>query len=157
MRLVAIHQIFVVGEEGDRVFSALEILLPVIESVYDGEQFLIIHVIILLCRSKGLRKVCTGMEVTIFISLHKYSPADKERGISHDNKRAIDIREAENWGSLEFLEEDVKGSLVYRVPTAWLIFMRESSEEGNNIREARDEFAIEIAKAQERVDCFYCF
>ena len=132
--------------------GAQKVVAPVVKRFDNGKKVTVVNVVIPLCRSKGLRKVCTGMEVTIFISLHKYSPTDKERGISHDNKRVTDIKEAENWGSLEFLEEGVEGSLVYRVPTPWLIFMHESSEEGNNIREARDELSIEIAKTEERPD-----
>ena len=97
------------------MFSSLEILPPLIESVDDGEQFLVVNVVIPFYWSEGLRKICTGMEITIVISLHEYSPAGKKGSISHDDKRATDIGEMKDWGGLEFLEEGVEGSLVYRV------------------------------------------
>ena len=89
------------------MFSSLEILSPMIESVDDSKQLPIVNVAIPFCWSEALRKKCTGMEVSIVILLHEYSSAGKKGSISHANKRATDIREMKDWGGLEFLEEGV--------------------------------------------------
>ena len=54
--------------------------------MYDGEEFSVIDVIILLGGSEGLREVCTWMEVSVRVFLHQYAAGGSERGISHDEE-----------------------------------------------------------------------
>ena len=81
--------------------GALEVMVPVVQGMDDSEQFLIIDIIVSFSRGKCLRKVCTGMEVSVIILLHEDSSAGKERGVCHDNEGVAHIREAEYRGSLE--------------------------------------------------------
>ena len=71
MGVLDVGQVFVVGDNGDRVRCSLDILMPFHEGEDDHEEFSIIDVIVALSRKKGMRKVGTGVEVTIGISLEQ--------------------------------------------------------------------------------------
>ena len=81
--------------------GALEVMTPVIQGMDDGEQFPIVDIVILFCRGKCLRKVHTGVEVSVVILLHENSPTSKERGVCHDNEGVAHVGEAKYQGGLE--------------------------------------------------------
>ena len=107
--LMEVCQVLVIGEQGDRVSSPLEIMSPMIKGMYDSKQFTIIDIIILFCTGESLGKVCTRMEVTISISLHEDSPASEERCVGHYDKGVVNVREVvlhtlcPPWYSFSFL------------------------------------------------------
>ena len=110
-----------IGKEGDEVFSSLEVMMPMIESMDDGKKFPIVDVVVLFRRSKSLRKISTQVKVTVPIPLHEDSPTSEEGGISHDNKRLANIGEVKYRGSLEFGQQSIKGMLLVGSPRPRLI------------------------------------
>ena len=48
----------------------MEILSPVVQSVDDGEEFLIVDIIVMLSWGESLREISTRVEITVFIMLH---------------------------------------------------------------------------------------
>ena len=56
-----------VGEDGDGVRSALQVLFPFDKSEDDGEELSIIYVVVAFCRGEGFGKVSTGVKVPCFI------------------------------------------------------------------------------------------
>ena len=112
-----------IGEESDRVTGALEVVAPMIQSMDDCKQLVIVDVIVTFGRGECCRNISTQMEVSITVALHKNSPTGKEGGISHNHEGVLNIREMENWGSLEVGQQHRKGSLLVRSPSPGLIFM----------------------------------
>ena len=58
-----------VNEDLDGEGGTMEVMLPSFEDIDDGEELLVIYVIIMLCRREGLRKVGTGMPFSVGICL----------------------------------------------------------------------------------------
>ena len=75
--LTEVCQIFMVGEQGDGVTGALEVVAPVVQSVDDGEQFLIVDIIVSFSSGEHLREIGARMQVTLVILLHQYPPLAK--------------------------------------------------------------------------------
>ena len=52
-----IEEVFVVGDNGDRVRGSLDVLFSFLKCEDDGKEFTIIDVIVLFCRDKCLREI----------------------------------------------------------------------------------------------------
>ena len=59
-----------VGEDGDGVRSALQVLLPFYKSEDNGKELSIIYVVVALGRGEGFGKVSAGVKVSCVIRLH---------------------------------------------------------------------------------------
>ena len=53
-----------VGEDGDRMWGALQVLFPLAQSKDDGEKLAIIDVIVAFCCREGLGEVRAGVKVS---------------------------------------------------------------------------------------------
>ena len=62
-------QVFVVGNDGDRMRYTLDVLVPFSKSKNDCKQFLVIDVIILFGWEESTREVGARMEIAIGVSL----------------------------------------------------------------------------------------
>ena len=132
--------------------SSLEVMTPVIECMYDCQEFMIVNVIVPFSGREGLGEIGAGMKVTITILLHEYPSAGKEGSICHDNEQLLDIREVQDWSSLEVGEQGGKGGLLGGSPCPGGVLLSESSERCDNIQETRDELPIEVAETEESVN-----
>ena len=83
-----------VGEDGDRVRSSLQVLFLFHKSKDNGEELSIIDVVVALGRGEGLGKVSTGVKVSCLIRLHQDSTSGEEGGVGHEGEGASDIRDA---------------------------------------------------------------
>ena len=72
--LFEISQVLVVCDHHHWMFGPSEVMSPFLQSLDDGEKFSVIDVIVSLHRGKGGRMVGTGVEVSIGVLLHQYSP-----------------------------------------------------------------------------------
>ena len=86
-----------VGEQGDRMVCALEIVAPVVQGMDDSKELLIINVIASFSRGECLGQIHTGVKITIIILLHKNSPTSQEGGVSHDDKGRLVGHSGCNW------------------------------------------------------------
>ena len=59
-----------VSEDRDRMWGALQVLLPFTQSKDDGEKLLIVVVIVVFHYREGLGEVCTRVKVTGSVRLH---------------------------------------------------------------------------------------
>ena len=99
--LAEVSQILVIGEQSDGMSGPLQVMAPVFESMNDGEQLLIVDVIIPFGGRECLREISTGVEISVTIPLHKDSSANNKGSISHDNKRMTDIKKMQHGGGLK--------------------------------------------------------
>ena len=132
-RVFDIGEVFVVGDNGNGMWSILEILFPFRESEDDGEEFSIINIIIIFGRGESLGEVDTGMEVTICVFLHEDCSCGEKGGVRHDMESTRDIRDSEDWRSSKDSFKGIKRALVERGPNPRDVFTGESSERSNNI------------------------
>ena len=66
-----------ISDDRDRVWGALEVLLPFRECQDDSKEFPVIDVIVSFSWGECLREVSTWMEITICVFLHKDSASSK--------------------------------------------------------------------------------
>ena len=59
-----------VGEDGDRMCGALQVLFPFAQSQDDGEKLLIIDVMVAFHCREGLGEVHAGMKIPSGVRLH---------------------------------------------------------------------------------------
>ena len=59
MRVLYVGEVFMVGDDGDRMGGSLDVLLPFLQREDHSEEFTIIDVIVPLSRDKCLGEVCT--------------------------------------------------------------------------------------------------
>ena len=65
-----VGQVLMVGEDRDRMWGALQVLLSFTQSKDDSEKLLIVDVIVMFCCREGLGEVCTRVKVTGSVRLH---------------------------------------------------------------------------------------
>ena len=69
-RVLEIGQVLMIGEDGDRVRSSLQILFPFRESKDNSKEFPIIDVIVALGQREGLGKISARVKISCLIRLH---------------------------------------------------------------------------------------
>ena len=115
---------------------------------------MVVDVIVVFSRGKGLGEVSTRMEITVCVSLHKYGTCGEQRCVGHEVKRSGYIGNGENEGGGENFFERVKGSLLRRRPSPRDVFFSESGKRSDDVGVVGDEFSVEVGKAQERSNTF---
>ena len=117
-----------ISDDGDKVRGSLKIVLPFREGEDDSKEFSVVNVVVVLSEREGLRKVGTGMRVTIDVFLHKNYTSSEERHISHEGEGFRDIGDGEDWGRGEELSEGIKCVLLKRTPSPGLFFLGEGGK-----------------------------
>ena len=91
-----VEEVFVVGEDNDRVWVPFEVVMPGFQGPDDGKEFSIIDLVILFCGIEGLGEISTRMAGAILICLEEDCSSSCERGIGCKGKLAGRIRVAED-------------------------------------------------------------
>ena len=73
--LFEIAQVLVISDYSYRVFHSGEVILSFLKCLDNCKKFFIIDVVISFCRGEHGRIVCAGMEFSIDIFLHEYTPS----------------------------------------------------------------------------------
>ena len=66
-----VHQVFVVSRDLDRERGTVEVMPPGLQGMDDGEEFLVIDVVVPFCRDERLGQIGTGVPITIGVSLEE--------------------------------------------------------------------------------------
>jgi len=96
LRRLEVCQVLMICDNGDRVFCASQVLMPLFKCPYDHEKFVIIDVIISLGRSESLQVIGTGVEIPVAILLHQHSTRGNKQSVSYDEAREVGIRVMED-------------------------------------------------------------
>ena len=91
-----IGEIFVVSDDGDRMRSSLDILLPFFQCKDHRKEFAIIDVIVLFGKNERLGEIGARVGITIEIILEENSSSSEEGSIGHDGKGARNVRDAKD-------------------------------------------------------------
>ena len=97
MGFLEISQILMVSYDDYWVFSASEIVAPLLQGSDDRMKFPVIDIIILLGQREGFQVVSTGVKVSIGVLLHEHSPGHSEGGVGHDKELFGSIQHFEYW------------------------------------------------------------
>ena len=96
LRLTEVRQVFVICEDLDGKWGSMEVVPPGFQGMDDGEELLVIDVIILFCGDERLGEIGTGVPITVSVSLEENSTRGIFRGISGDGKGLGEVREVED-------------------------------------------------------------
>ena len=101
-----------VRDNGDRMRSSLDILLPFFQCKDHRKEFAIIDVVVSLGRNERLREIGARVGITIEIILEENSSSSEEGSIGHDGKGARNVRDAKNRSGGKGSAEGVKHPLL---------------------------------------------
>jgi hypothetical protein len=57
------------------VSSAEKVVTPLLQGMDDGEQFMVIDIVVLFCGTQCLQEISTGVQVSIGVLLRQHSPS----------------------------------------------------------------------------------
>ena len=109
--LCEILQILVIGENLDGVFRSFQVMAPCLERTNDGQEFLVLDVVIPFHVVERLREVRDRVPLTVFAFLAEDSTGGEVRGVALDSERFFVVRHEKNWRrskrSFESLEREL--------------------------------------------------
>ena len=98
-----ILQVLVVGDHIDQRGGTLEVVSPVLEGLEDGQELLVMGIIVQLRGGQSLQIVSDGSELRISTNNGQNAGDSIVRGISLDHKRSVGNPMSENWSGSEGL------------------------------------------------------
>ena len=96
-------QVLVVGDHVDRRGRALEVMSPVLEGLEDGQQLLVMGIIVQLRGGQSPRIVSDGLELGIGADNGQNASNGIVQGIGLDHKQSIGNSMSEDWSGSEGL------------------------------------------------------
>ena len=135
--------------------GALEVMVPVPECFEDSKQLLIVGVIVQLRGSQSPGVVCDRTNLSIGASDRQDTSDSIVRGISFHNDRGIWNEVSEYGHSGEGVLESVEGTSTVLGEVPRSIFPGEPGERDHNVQVVEYKPAVEVGKAQERLDVLH--
>ena len=96
-------QVLVVGDHINQRGGALEVMLPVLEGLKDGQQLLVMGIIVQLRGRQSLQIVSEGSELGISANNGQNAGNSIVQGIGLNHKRSVGNPMSENWSGSEGL------------------------------------------------------
>ena len=153
--LTEIGQVFVVGEDLYQERGAMEVMTPRLQGTNDGEEFVVIDVIVAFGRGKRLREVGAGVPITVGVGLEEDGVGCMFRCISGNGEGGGEVREVENGFREEEMFKGVERGLTRGGPIPREVLLSEVEERASDIGVVRDEALVEIGEAEERANIFH--
>ena len=122
-----------VSEKGDRMGGPLEVVVPMVKGMDNGEQLAIIDIVVSFGRGEGLGEISARVKIPITIPLHKHSSTSKKGCIHHDDKWSLDVGEVQDWSGLEVRQQGGECSLLRSFPYPGKILSSEGGEGGDDV------------------------
>ena len=86
VRIFDVEEIFMIGDNRDRVGGSLHVMFPFRESKDNSKKFPVIDIIVMFCWQKGFGEVDARVEISIGVLLHEYGTSSEEGSIRHKVK-----------------------------------------------------------------------
>jgi len=137
----------VVRDDVYRRGGAFEVVAPVPECLEDGEEFLIMGVIVQLWSSQGPGVVGDRMNLSIGTSNRQDASNSVVRGVSLHDDRGIRNEVSEYGRSGEGVLESVEGTSTVLGEVPRSICLGEPGERDHNVRVVEDKPAVEVGEA----------
>lgn len=147
-------EVLVVSDNANWNHRAFEIMVPGVEGFKDGQQFLVMDIVVEFRSSESVGVEHHWANLAIWAGNGENAGDSVVGGISLDDDQStwnpMSEDRSGSEGTFELLE---RGTVVGENPRS--VFLRESSQRDNNVRVVEDELAVEIGKAKERLDVLH--
>ena len=155
MGLMEIGKVLVVGEDlyGER--RAMEIVAPRFQGANDGEEFVVIDIIVSFGGGEGLRQVGAGVPIAVGVGLEEDSARRVFRGVCGNSERGGEVGEVENGFGEEKKFEGIEGGLARRGPVPREVLLGEVKERASDVGVIGDESSVEVGETKERANIFH--
>jgi len=127
--------------------GAFEVVVPVPECLEDGEEFLIVGVIVQLRSSQGPGVVGDWTNLYVSTSNRQDASDSVVRGISLHNDRGIWNEVSEYGRSGEGMLESIEGTSTVLGEVSRSIFLGEPGERDHDVRVVEYKLAVEVGEA----------
>ena len=125
------------------------------ENLEDGEELLIVRVIVQLRRSERTRIESNWVNLTVGADIRQYTCDHVVRSVGFDNDRHVWLIVCEDWHGCECFFERVERASAVRGEIPQGIFSREACEWDHNVQVIIDKAMIEIGKAEEGLNVLH--
>jgi len=139
----------VVGKDLDWEWGAMEVVSPGFKGTDDGEEFVVIDIVVSFCLRERLGEVGTGVPISIGVHLEEDSTRCVFRGIGSDGEGGGEIGEVKDGFLQEKGFEGVKGGLAGGSPVPLEVLFCKVDEGAGNVGVVRNESSVEVGKAKE--------
>jgi len=138
-----------VSDDVDVVLRTFEVMAPDLEAFEDGQEFLVMSIIILLGVHEGTGVETYRMDLAIRGKGRNNTCKGIVQGIGFDKEWGIRGPMCENQSLSKSLLEGVEHGVGLGIPVPRYVFVSEVSKRYNNVRIVENEMSIEVGKAKE--------
>ena len=142
-------QVLVVGDHINRGGRALKVMSPVLEGLKDGQQLLVMGIIIQLRGGQSLQIVSDGLELGISANNGQNAGDGIVRGVSLDHKQSVGNPMSEDWSRSESLLQEVESgaAIIGEFPRS--VFAGKLCERNDNVGVVMDKVTVEVRESEE--------
>ena len=130
----------------DRIGWTFQIVLPNLESFKDSKQFLVMYVVVQLCRSESARVKGNWVNFIIFVNNGEDCSKSIVQGIGFHNELSIGNPMSEDRCGGECFLERVESILTEGVKLPRNVLPGEACQWNDNVRVVEDEPAIKVSE-----------
>ena len=141
-----ILKVFMIHNNIDGINWTFQVVLPNLESFKDGKQFLVMCVVVQLCRSESARVKGNWVNFIIFINNGEDCSESIVRGIGFHNELSIRNPMSENRSGGKCFLERVESILIREVELPRNVLPGEVCQWNNNVQVVEDELAVKVCK-----------
>jgi len=141
-----ILKILMIRNNVDGIDQTFQIVLPNLESFKDGKLFLIMYVIVQLCRSESTRVKGNWVNFIIFINNGEDCSESIVRGISFHNELSIRNLMSKDRSKGKYFLERVESIYTEGVKLPRNFLLDEACQWNDNVRVVEDEPAVKVCK-----------
>ena len=138
-----------ISDNIDAVLRTFEVMAPDLEAFEDGEEFLVMSIVILLGVCEGMGMETYRMDLAIRGKRRNDTCKGVVRGVGLDKEWSIGGPMRENRSLGKSLLEGVERGVGLGIPVLRCVFAGEASKRYNDVGIVENEMSIEVGKAEE--------
>jgi len=131
------------------MLGTFKVMAPYFEAFKDGQEFLIMCIVILLSVREGTGMETYGMDLAIRGKGRNNTCKGIVQGVGFDKDWSIGRPMHEDWSLGKSLLEGAEHGVGLGIPVPRRVFVGEVSEGYNDVRIVEDETSVEVGKAEE--------
>jgi len=145
----------VVGDDIDRGGGAFEVMVPVLECLEDGKEFLIVGVVVQLRSSQGPGVEHYQTDLSVRAGDRQDTSDSVVRGVHFHDDRGVRNEVGKDGRGSEGVLESIERASTVLGEDPRSIFLGEPGEWNHNIRVVEYKPAVEVGKSQEGLNVLY--
>jgi len=149
LRCQEIFKVFMVCDDVDAVLRTFKVMAPNLEAFEDGEEFLVMSIVILLGVREGTGMETYRMDLAIRGKGRNNTCKGIVQSVSFDKEWSIRGPMCENQSLGKSLLEGAEHGVSLGIPVPRCIFVGEASKGYNDVRIVENEMLIEVGEAEE--------